>query len=340
MEPTYRIRHWDELFENSESRKVRSPRWVGMPNKHDGKGYRRLVSRSDGAELFGAWCLIVEVASKMPTRGTLADEDGPLTAEDLSVKTGIPTDTFERALQLLVDRPIGWMEILPSPETSGASPETSGDAGTISQSTKRLPGRSGNDPKPASGGRSKTVENDTKSIDVSSTKTLDLEQSASKSPETSGDAGAGMEGKGREGKSSSATLTRRTPPPVDSRDPWDDPVSDSANGKGENRPPPAAGPTAHQRVVTAFCAGWERRYGTAYPFAGKKDGEHVKRILINCHGDAAAAEAATLRYFADNDDFVVKDRHGLGMFMSQFRKYIVVPRAAVAGGRQFARVDQ
>jgi hypothetical protein len=84
-------------------------RWVAIPNKHDGKSYRRVTRGEDGAALYGAWCLIVQVASKCPVRGFLADHDGPLDAIDLSDKTCIPESIFQRALEILTSPAIGWL---------------------------------------------------------------------------------------------------------------------------------------------------------------------------------------------------------------------------------------
>lgn len=63
----------------------------------------------DGAELYGAWVLIVQVAAKCSIRGVLSDERGPLGATELSLKTGCPAKTFERALQVLSSDEIGWL---------------------------------------------------------------------------------------------------------------------------------------------------------------------------------------------------------------------------------------
>jgi len=65
---------------------------------------------SDGAALYGAWMLILQVASKCPTRGVIADEDGPLTAEDLSLKTGCPEPLMSEALRVLSSPDIHWLE--------------------------------------------------------------------------------------------------------------------------------------------------------------------------------------------------------------------------------------
>ncbi len=108
----YRIRNWERHFEKSQSRKVGKLTWVAMPNKHDGKGFRRLTRQPEAVSLFCAWFLLVEVASKMPIRGVLADEDGPLDAEDLSDKTGLPAEIFEVAFEVLARKEIGWLEVI------------------------------------------------------------------------------------------------------------------------------------------------------------------------------------------------------------------------------------
>lgn len=111
LKPTYRIKDWDDHFETAESRKLKSTRWVPMPTKHDGKGYRRITQHNAAVEIFCAWNLIVQVASKMPTRGVLADSDGPLDADDLAAKTGFPSAIFETALPFLSSESIGWMSL-------------------------------------------------------------------------------------------------------------------------------------------------------------------------------------------------------------------------------------
>lgn len=105
----YRIRGWDELFENAQSRKCARLTWVPVPNKHDGKSFRRLMGLPNGPSLYGAWLLLLQVASKCPERGVLADEDGPLTAEDLSLKTGCPESLFAEVFTELVSNKIPWL---------------------------------------------------------------------------------------------------------------------------------------------------------------------------------------------------------------------------------------
>lgn len=105
----YRIKDWDRHFEVSQTRKCARLTWVATPNKHDGKSYRRLMRHPDGAAIYGAWCLILQVASKCPERGVLSDGTDPLTAEDLALKTDCPEKWFDLALELLSTPEIGWL---------------------------------------------------------------------------------------------------------------------------------------------------------------------------------------------------------------------------------------
>jgi len=131
----YAVKDWDTHFENSESRKVKSLTWVPVKNKHDGKGYRRVVAHPKSAQVFCAWTLIIQVASKMPARGVLRDEDGPLTTSDLSAMTGFPEHIFEEAFKVLTENKIGWLTVIES-GLPRMAPETSGDAGVEQNRTE------------------------------------------------------------------------------------------------------------------------------------------------------------------------------------------------------------
>lgn len=125
MKPTYRIKDWDKHFENHQSRKVKRQQWVAVPNQHDGKSFRRIAAHSDGVQVFAAWVLMLEAASKMPVRGVLADEDGPLDAEDLASMTGFPAAIFTAAFELLTQDKIGWLSAEEPKLRKRRSPATS-----------------------------------------------------------------------------------------------------------------------------------------------------------------------------------------------------------------------
>ena len=124
MTTLYSIKDWDALYENHDSRKLKRLNWVLIPNKHDGKSYRRIIQMKDGVEIFAAWILILQVASKCQERGILADKDGPLTPEDLALKTGVKESLFKKALSALSDNNIGWMSATDLPASPGNLPES------------------------------------------------------------------------------------------------------------------------------------------------------------------------------------------------------------------------
>ena len=98
----YSIKDWDTLFENNRSKTVKSLAWVPIPNRHDGENYSMIMLQPDAAEIFSAWILMVQVASKCSPRGSLIKGDGkPHTAMSLSVKCRAPASWFEKAISWL-----------------------------------------------------------------------------------------------------------------------------------------------------------------------------------------------------------------------------------------------
>lgn len=104
----YRIRDWDKHYENCETKRFKHLRWVPISNQHDGKYWRKLWTLDRAPDIFAAFILMVELASKMPARGTLADEDGELSTGDMALKTGAPEDIFVYAIPILCD--LKWLE--------------------------------------------------------------------------------------------------------------------------------------------------------------------------------------------------------------------------------------
>lgn len=105
-----RVTNWSQFFENSNSRKVNNATYVCVPNKHDGKGFARVAIHQQSCRVFTGWMLILQVASKMPQRGLLADEDGALDVDDLAVMTRFDVATFNIAIEALTNPKIGWLE--------------------------------------------------------------------------------------------------------------------------------------------------------------------------------------------------------------------------------------
>jgi hypothetical protein len=69
-----------------------------------------LMRAENGLEIFGVWCLLVQVASRVPKRGLLADGLGePYSVEDLSIMTDVGIEKIRLALPVL--EKMGWILI-------------------------------------------------------------------------------------------------------------------------------------------------------------------------------------------------------------------------------------
>lgn len=105
------VRGWLDYYETAETRKrVKVLRWLPLPNKHDGKGYRRVASVKNRCEVFSGFVLILQIASKCPQRGLLVDEDGPILPEDMALMTGFPVEIFHQAIEQVTESKVGWLE--------------------------------------------------------------------------------------------------------------------------------------------------------------------------------------------------------------------------------------
>ena len=107
----YKIRAWAALFENNRSRTVKELSWVPIPNRHDGENFSQIMVNKNGAEIYAAWVLILQVASRCQPRGTLLrDNQKPHTPASLSIKTRAPEKWFVLALDFLENN-TDWLEI-------------------------------------------------------------------------------------------------------------------------------------------------------------------------------------------------------------------------------------
>lgn len=107
----YRIKNWEDHYENNRSRTVKDLAWVPIPNRHDGESYARIMAHKDAAEIFTVWILLLQVASRCHPRGTLLRNDGkPHDPESLSIKTRARQEWFEKSLPVLKE--MSWLEHL------------------------------------------------------------------------------------------------------------------------------------------------------------------------------------------------------------------------------------
>jgi hypothetical protein len=107
----YRITGWEKHYENNRSRELTRPQWLPLPNKFDGCGFMELMDHPAGMSHYGAWCLLLAAASRMPTRGTLISDSGkPLSIKDISRMTRGSAKAFDDALPRLLA--MGWIEVI------------------------------------------------------------------------------------------------------------------------------------------------------------------------------------------------------------------------------------
>jgi hypothetical protein len=105
----YFVRGWESHYENAHSRKVHRLAWVPLQNRHDGVGFRTVMAHRRASEIYVAWVLALQVASRCEPRGFLIRTNGqPHTAASLAAATGGREAWFTFALPYLVDE-VGWL---------------------------------------------------------------------------------------------------------------------------------------------------------------------------------------------------------------------------------------
>lgn len=129
----YRIRDWNKHFENNRTRELKRMDWLPVPNRHDGSGFTLLLDHPNGMAHYGAWHLILQVASKCEPRGTLLREGAGgvffgITPQDLARMSHGSAGIFEEVLPRLVD--IGWVEVCENPAGS-CDPKPAGRCGEV-----------------------------------------------------------------------------------------------------------------------------------------------------------------------------------------------------------------
>lgn len=113
--PIYSIPNWSVDFENNRSRALKDLSFVLVPNSHDGDGFTQLMAHKKCCEVFTAWILIVQIASKCENRGVLMRSNGqPHTPGSLSRMTKAPESIFELAIPFLLSEELGWLESQPT----------------------------------------------------------------------------------------------------------------------------------------------------------------------------------------------------------------------------------
>jgi hypothetical protein len=153
----YKVKNWNQLFENAESRKYKSLKHVLIPRRMDGLGFRTLSEQKRAPELFAAWILILEIAAEGESsneRGWLIRDGKPLTAQDCALICGknFKKSIFERAFEFFTQGNNQWLEFCDVPESkpvqeiSNSVQKPRQKACKIKVSENKFPGTPGDDP--------------------------------------------------------------------------------------------------------------------------------------------------------------------------------------------------
>lgn len=295
----YQIKDWQKNFENDRSRRVNNCRFVCVPNKF-GLGIRRVLSQPRGHEMFGVFILLVEALSTQP-----APREGWLT--DDGTEEGSPWTAEDVAVRVGhgdIEFIKKTMQLLCSKEVGWIRYDsTHHQLTTHSPPTHHaltLNGREGKEGKEWKEGKK--------------------EESAGSSPARLD------EGESRKPEAGSTSPDARQPTAIATPKP-------EARSETKNRRQPTG---SHAELIAHFTDRWEARYGAKFPFSAK-DAAHAKWIL-NQVSDLEQAKSAVDAYLAANDEFYERDRHGLGLLVAQFRRFIVPKKSATTAKEIRARM--
>jgi len=116
MPSFYRIRDWQDIYENNRTRGWKNIQWVPIPINLSGDGYCMIMEtkdgkkRKDGPEIFGTFIAIIELAAKCFPRGDLLKSDNePHTFESIGRICRITPNIIEKTILFCVD-PLKWIQ--------------------------------------------------------------------------------------------------------------------------------------------------------------------------------------------------------------------------------------
>ena len=129
MGTLYKIRNWDTQYENNRTRELKTLSWVPIPNKHDSDGYTQVMCEENPLELYGAWVVIVQLASRCGVRGTLLrDGAGPHNSASIARITRTSEKSIARALDYF-STSVNWLIVEDYKECDNPAPTCDNPAG-------------------------------------------------------------------------------------------------------------------------------------------------------------------------------------------------------------------
>lgn len=108
----YRIKNWNDVYENNRTRELQDLKWFPCPVKLSGDGYTLIMNEKDGPAIFGAWIACTEVAASCDPRGLLIRSAGiPHDAASIARQTRMPVKIINRTLSFCMTH-CKWFELI------------------------------------------------------------------------------------------------------------------------------------------------------------------------------------------------------------------------------------
>lgn len=109
MATLYKIRNWDEIYENNRTREMKLMQWIPLPIKLSGSGYSYMMTTKEGPAIFGCFIAILELAGRCEPRGTLLRGAGiPHSSRSIAAVIRQPEKLVEMTLVLCTSEMCDW----------------------------------------------------------------------------------------------------------------------------------------------------------------------------------------------------------------------------------------
>jgi hypothetical protein len=117
----WKIRNWNEIYEDHKSRKLKKLPWYPEPSSDDTYSYAELLHLPNGPAVYGVWSLLKKVAAAapFPHRGILLKgQSQPHTIRSLAILTRTSESVIDEAIKALLCPEIAWLEEIDFPGTT------------------------------------------------------------------------------------------------------------------------------------------------------------------------------------------------------------------------------
>ena len=109
--PCYRIKNWNEIYENNRTRELKNMLWLALPVKLNGYGFTLTMEEKEGLLLFGGFIVLLEIGAQCTPRGTFVKENIPLQPAGLVRLSRMKVRDCEKVLEYHL-KITKWLELI------------------------------------------------------------------------------------------------------------------------------------------------------------------------------------------------------------------------------------